>query len=82
MTRWTTIAAAATFAGAFATQSAKAVEWPWCADMNGHQGATTNCGFATWEQCQITLRGIGGWCYPNPYYHSKVPRRRRDRRNR
>jgi hypothetical protein len=80
MTRWAIIAAAATLAGVLATPPAKAAEWPWCADYGGGgRGGTTNCGFASWEQCQINIRGIGGWCYRNPYY---APRQRRDRRHR
>jgi hypothetical protein len=58
---------------------AKAAVWPWCADLGGDpSGGGTNCGFASWQQCQTYLSGIGGWCYPNPYYTSEPgPRRRR-----
>src|ERR1700730_13717584 len=26
-----------------------------------------NCTFATFEQCQATVWGVGGWCRPNPF---------------
>jgi hypothetical protein len=70
-----------------APPAAQAAEWPWCADLDGEDGGGgTNCGFASWEQCQTNISGIGGWCYPNPYYRGEYyrgeeqPPRRRDRR--
>ena len=30
-------------------------------------GGSENCGFATMEQCLAQVRGLGGWCRPNPY---------------
>ncbi len=38
----------------------------WCAEY-GRPGGT-NCGFVTWEQCQDTLRRMGGFCVRNPFY--------------
>jgi hypothetical protein len=82
MSRWAMIVATMALMCAFAASPAKADQWPWCADMGGDRGGTTNCGFASWEQCQVNIRGIGGWCYPNPYYRPGPPERRRSRRYR
>ena len=73
------IAAAFCLAGVVSGSPAKAAEWPWCADLLGEDGGGgTNCGFASWAQCQTYLSGIGGWCYPNPYYRGEpLPRRQR-----
>jgi len=75
------IALAAAVAGALSAGSpAAAAEWPWCAELAGDNGGGgTNCGFASWEQCQATISGIGGWCYPNPNYREPAPRRRERR---
>jgi hypothetical protein len=63
-------------------QPAQAQVWPWCADLNGDEGGgATNCGFASWQQCQTYISGIGGWCYRNPYAQSE-PAPRRERRPR
>jgi hypothetical protein len=47
---------------------AEAQNYPWCAYYNFQQGGATNCGWATFEQCLATVRGIGGSCGPNPMY--------------
>jgi hypothetical protein len=68
------VMAAMAVATAFVSRSpAQAEDWPWCVDYNGggNGGGGTNCGFASWEQCQVTVRGVGGWCYPNPYYSAR-----------
>jgi hypothetical protein len=31
-------------------------------------GGATNCGFATWQQCQAAISGVGGSCGANPMY--------------
>jgi Protein of unknown function (DUF3551) len=54
-------------AAAFATP-ARADAHPWCAQYGGHNIASTNCGFASFEQCRATISGVGGSCYPNPRY--------------
>jgi Protein of unknown function (DUF3551) len=48
---------------------AEAQSGGWCAYLNfgGHDGSR-ECGFATLQQCQATVRGIGGNCSPSPYY--------------
>jgi hypothetical protein len=47
---------------------AEAENYPWCAYYNFKGGGATNCGWATFEQCLVTVRGIGGSCGPNPMY--------------
>jgi hypothetical protein len=46
--------------------SAQAQNYPWCAIYSAF--GARNCGFATFEQCQENLRGIGGVCNPNAMY--------------
>jgi hypothetical protein len=54
--------------------AAQAQNYPWCS--NFHDGAGTNCGFSTYEQCMATARGTGGYCAPNNSYvapHAVAP---------
>ena len=48
-------------------------DYPWCAAYNSR---TKNCGFMTFEQCLATIRGIGGFCQPNPFYRPRPKARR------
>jgi Protein of unknown function (DUF3551) len=38
----------------------------WCAEYSG-MGGTESCGFSTFEQCQASVSGIGGFCRPSQY---------------
>ena len=58
---WAVVAIAALMAGA-----AQAQNYPWCS--NFADGAGTNCGFSTEEQCRITIQGSGGYCDHNNLY--------------
>jgi Protein of unknown function (DUF3551) len=49
----------------------------WCA-MYGTGG--TNCGLHSFEQCQATVSGIGGFCGQNPFYSTASVSRRHRRR--
>jgi len=54
------------------------ITYPWCAQY-GMQG-TSNCGFATLEQCRAALSGNGGYCDQNPMFRPRAehaPGRRR-----
>lgn len=74
------IAAAAWLICIFSGPPAEASPWPWCADYTGRNGGGgTNCGFASWRQCQAAISGVGGWCSPNPHYRAEAPPRRRTR---
>ena len=37
----------------------------WCATYT--RPDNENCTFATFEQCQAQVWGLGGWCRPNPF---------------
>jgi hypothetical protein len=41
--------------------------WPWCSQYAEMDTAHTSCAFISWEQCMETVRGMGGYCYVNPY---------------
>ncbi len=51
--------------------AAQAQNYPWCSSF--HDGAGTNCGFSTYEQCMATARGTGGYCAPNNSYVAPRP---------
>ncbi len=53
-------------------------EGSWCA-MYGTGG--TNCGFYSFEQCQATVSGVGGFCGNNPFYGTARESRRQRRDN-
>jgi hypothetical protein len=50
--------------------SAQAQDYPWCS--NFADGAGTNCGFPTLEQCKATIAGSGGYCDQNTLYKASV----------
>ena len=35
----------------------------WCAT---YRWGSTSCGYSSSEDCMATVRGLGGFCYPNP----------------
>jgi Protein of unknown function (DUF3551) len=45
---------------------AGAQNYPWCAQYGSMGGV--NCGFATLQQCQATVTGMGGFCEVNTQY--------------
>ena len=51
-------------AGVCVEKPAKAQNGAWCAYYNTGDGGSRNCGFASFEQCLATVRGIGGNCGP------------------
>ena len=58
-------------------QAQSAYDYPWCAIYSGRRGAQS-CYYATYELCQATISGIGGYCIRSPYYRGTpaVERRR------
>jgi Protein of unknown function (DUF3551) len=46
--------------------SAKAQDYPWCAN---YTKGSTSCSFVTFEQCMADVSGIGGFCERNTMYH-------------
>ena len=57
-------------AASTAGSSARAQNYPWCANYGGFfgDGGGTNCGFTTYEQCLATVSGMGGACERNLQY--------------
>lgn len=50
----------------------------WCAIFTGRSmGGSKNCSFRTFEQCQMTVSGIGGFCQPNAFGPQAKPRKTR-----
>jgi hypothetical protein len=37
---------------------------PWCGTF---RLGGTSCGYSSSDECMATVRGLGGFCYPNPY---------------
>ena len=37
---------------------------PWCGTF---RLGSTSCGYSSSDECMATVRGLGGFCYPNPY---------------
>jgi hypothetical protein len=75
MRRTTFSLALAALAAAAASSGAQAQNYPWCAVYNVGDNAY-NCGFATYEQCAATIRGIGGFCERNTQFQPLRPYRR------
>jgi len=53
--------------GALLNTPTKAQNYPWCAIYNDGSGSK-NCGFASFQQCQADVSGIGGFCSQNSTY--------------
>jgi hypothetical protein len=51
---------------ALCARPAAAQNYPWCA--NFADGAGTNCGFSSEQQCMVTVTGSGGYCSQNNRY--------------
>ena len=55
--------------------SAKAQDYPWCAN---YTKGSISCSFVTYEQCMTDVSGIGGFCERNDWYQPPPgPHRRR-----
>jgi hypothetical protein len=60
---------------------ADAQNYPWCL-IYGTDFGGKNCGFTTFQQCQDTVSGIGGFCMQNNAYQPRRllgPRARKTR---
>src|ERR1700730_17107 len=74
---------AISFAALFLSALGARADGTWCAHYgSGFSG--TNCGFYSFEQCRVTVSGIGGFCQPNTFtaYGSAREPQRRYRRDR
>jgi hypothetical protein len=66
---WLAAAVAVTASFAISPDAAAVPEqFPYCAASRGDQENYMNCGFATFEACLEELKGMRGYCAPNPYY--------------
>jgi hypothetical protein len=65
---------------ATATSSRAEVEYPWCAISSSSGLGVPICDFATLEQCQDFIRGLSGFCRPNPRAVTQAPTARRTAR--
>jgi hypothetical protein len=54
-------------ATAVTAQPARAQNYPWCARY-GTPYDDTSCGFTSYEQCQASVSGVGGFCEKNDTY--------------
>jgi len=45
--------------------------YPWCARVGSRDGPVS-CYFTSRAQCMTTLSGVGGYCYPSPYYQPSL----------
>jgi hypothetical protein len=57
-----TIVLVAILAGTWSATSAAAGTW--CGTF---RLGSTSCGYSSSEECMATVRGLGGFCYPNPF---------------
>jgi hypothetical protein len=53
--------------------SAKAQDYPWCAN---YTKGSTSCSFVTFEQC---MADVSGFCERNIWYHPAAPARQKPR---
>jgi Protein of unknown function (DUF3551) len=54
--------------------------YPWCAVYGGRMGGASNCGFSTWNQCMVTVSGIGSFCARNQFYNPRPASARKRKR--
>ncbi len=65
-----------------AASGARAQNYPWCS--NFADGAGTNCGFSTEDQCRAAILGSGGYCDRNTQYRAPgitAPAQRKDHKH-
>lgn len=67
-----TALALAVFVLAVASSGAQAQNYPWCAHYDTGDAAY-NCGFVTYEQCAVTISGMGGFCERNTQFQPLLP---------
>jgi hypothetical protein len=70
----TVLALALVAAWAVTDTSARAQDYPWCAN---YTKGSTSCSFVTFEQCMADVSGIGGFCERNTTYHPAASARQK-----
>jgi hypothetical protein len=81
LTRLTLAAAAALFVAASVAPAEAGARGraPWCGNLSGE--SLDDCNYFTFEQCLVSVRGLGGMCARNPAaYAHQPPHRRKVRR--
>ena len=63
---WGLLAVAIVTGAASTAGGVNAQNYPWCS--NFADGAGTNCGFTSEEQCRTAVQGSGGYCDRNTQY--------------
>jgi Protein of unknown function (DUF3551) len=48
------------------TTEANAQYYPWCATYST-KGGSESCSFVSFGQCRLSVSGVGGFCYQNPW---------------
>jgi hypothetical protein len=66
------LVAAASLGAIRAASAQSPYSYPYCSVSPQTSGSTSACYYASLEQCQATMSGIGGSCYPSPYYHREA----------
>ena len=75
LTAFAPVLVLAAFIAAAASTGAQAQNYPWCAVYNMGDAAY-NCGFSTYQQCMVTISGMGGFCERNTQFQPLRPYRR------
>lgn len=53
------------------SETARADPYRWCAEYGGEDGGGIQCTFVTFEQCMLSVSGMGGFCRHNIYYDGR-----------
>jgi uncharacterized membrane protein len=77
LTRTTLAAAAALFvvASVAPAEAGARGRAPWCGNLSGD--GQDDCNYFTFEQCLVSVRGVGGICARNPAVYAQQPARPR-----
>ena len=59
--------------------SAAVVIYPWCANYGGRMSGAQNCGFTSWQQCELTRAAMAAFAFRIPGIN-RTHRRKRLRR--
>lgn len=58
--------------GLMPASPASADPYRWCAEYGGmFGGGHTSCYFQTFQQCQASVSGVGGFCRQNTFYDGR-----------
>ena len=67
------VVAAALLGKTQVSNAQSAYSYPWCS-LGGTKGSNAlSCYYRSWEQCRMTMSGLGGLCVASPYYREQSP---------